>query len=93
VITVSTFDTPAYTGGEVPEDLLLLVSPEWVEERKVRWDVTRSIYSRRPWANSPTSDDSLILQSGSRPHRSERSTTLAARPSLPTSLVSPRTRL
>jgi hypothetical protein len=37
VITVSAFDTPAYTGEKVPEDLLpLLVSPEWVEERKLR---------------------------------------------------------
>jgi hypothetical protein len=38
VETISAFDTPAYTGEKVPEDLLpLLVSPEWVEERKLRW--------------------------------------------------------
>jgi hypothetical protein len=37
VITASAFDTPAYTEEEVPEDLLpLLVSPGWVEERKLR---------------------------------------------------------
>jgi hypothetical protein len=37
VETISAFDTPAYTGEKVPEDLLpLLVSPEWVEERKLR---------------------------------------------------------
>jgi hypothetical protein len=36
VITVPAFDTPAYTGEEIPEELLpLLVSPEWVEERKL----------------------------------------------------------
>jgi hypothetical protein len=36
VITVSAFDTAAYVGEKVPEDLLpLLVSPEWVEERKI----------------------------------------------------------
>jgi hypothetical protein len=35
VETISAFDTPAYTGEKVPEDLPpLLVSPEWVEERK-----------------------------------------------------------
>jgi hypothetical protein len=35
---ISAFDTPAYTGEKVPDDLLpLLVSPEWVEERKIRW--------------------------------------------------------
>jgi hypothetical protein len=45
VITVSAFDTPAYTGEKVPKDLLpLLVSPEWVEERKVRWGVTSPIH-------------------------------------------------
>jgi hypothetical protein len=38
VETISAFDTPAYTGEKVPEELLpLLVSPEWVEERKLRW--------------------------------------------------------
>jgi hypothetical protein len=37
VETISAFDTPAYTGEKVPEDLLpLLVSPEWVEERKIQ---------------------------------------------------------
>jgi hypothetical protein len=35
VIKVSAFDTPAYTGDEVPAELLpLLVDPVWVEERK-----------------------------------------------------------
>jgi hypothetical protein len=35
----------AYTRGEVPEELLpLLVSPEWVEARKGRCDVTSPIY-------------------------------------------------
>ena len=41
---ISAFDTPAYTGEKVPEELLvLLVSPEWVEERKLRWGVTSPI--------------------------------------------------
>ena len=32
---ISAIDTPAYTGEEVPEDLLpLFVSLEWVDERK-----------------------------------------------------------
>ena len=43
-ITVSTLDTPAYTGEKVPEELRpLLVSPEWVEERKIRWGVDSPI--------------------------------------------------
>ena len=56
VINVSAFDTPAYTGEDVPEELLsLLDSPEWVEERKIRWGVTSPIYSERFSANSPIS--------------------------------------
>jgi hypothetical protein len=44
VETISAFDTRAYTGEKVPEDLLpLLVSPEWVEERKVLWGITSPI--------------------------------------------------
>jgi len=63
VITVSAFDTPAYTGEKVPEELLpLLVSPEWVEERKLRWGVTSPIYQSKVLGEFPDiSDDSLIL--------------------------------
>jgi hypothetical protein len=63
VETISAFDTPAYTGEKVPEDLLpLLVSPEWVEERKLRWGVTSPIYQSKVLGEFPDiSDDSLIL--------------------------------
>jgi hypothetical protein len=63
VITVSAFDTPAYTGEKVPEELLpLLVSPEWVEERKLRWGVTSPIYQSKVLGEFPDlSDDTLIL--------------------------------
>jgi hypothetical protein len=63
VITVSAFDTPAYTGEKVPEDLLpLLVSPQWVEERKLRWGVTSPIYQSKVLGEFPDlSDDTLIL--------------------------------
>ncbi len=62
VITVSAFDTPAYTGEQVPEELLpLLVSPEWVEERKIRWGVTSPIYQSKVLGEFPdVSDDTLI---------------------------------
>jgi hypothetical protein len=57
------FDTPAYTGEQVPAELLpLLVSPEWVEERKVRWGVTSPIYQSKVLGEFPdVSDDTLIL--------------------------------
>jgi hypothetical protein len=60
---ISAFDTPAYTGEEVPAELLpLLVSPEWVEERKLRWGVTSPIYQSKVLGEFPDlSDDTLIL--------------------------------
>jgi hypothetical protein len=36
VVTVSAFDTPAYAGEEVPEDLLLLILPKWMEATQKR---------------------------------------------------------
>jgi hypothetical protein len=63
VETISAFDTPAYTGEKVPEDLLpLLVSPEWVEERKLRRGVNSPIYQSKVLGEFPDlSDDTLIL--------------------------------
>jgi hypothetical protein len=48
---------------KVPEELLpLLVSPEWVEERKIRWGVNSPIYQSKVLGEFPDiSDDSLIL--------------------------------
>jgi hypothetical protein len=44
-IFISAFDTPAFTGEKVPQDLLdRLVSPEWVEERKRTWGVDSPLY-------------------------------------------------
>jgi hypothetical protein len=63
VETISAFDTPAYTGEKGPEELLpLLVSPEWVEERKLRWGVNSPIYQSKVLGEFPDlSDDTLIL--------------------------------
>ena len=60
---ISAFDTPAYTGEQVPAELLpLLVSPEWVEERKKRWGINSPIYQSKVLGEFPDiSDDSLIL--------------------------------
>ena len=65
VETISAFDTPAYTGEKVPEELLpLLVSPEWVEERKLRWGINSPIYQSKVLGEFPDlSDDTLILPS------------------------------
>ena len=60
---IGAFDTPAYTGEEVPDELLpLFVSPEGVEERKKRWGVNSPIYQSKVLGAFPDiSDDSLIL--------------------------------
>jgi hypothetical protein len=44
-IFISAFDTPAFTGESVSQNLLdRLVSPEWVEERKRTWGVDSPLY-------------------------------------------------
>lgn len=62
VIKVSAFDTPAFTGEPVPDTLLdLLISPEWVEERKRRWGVGSPIYQSKVLGEFPEiSDDALL---------------------------------
>jgi hypothetical protein len=62
VITISAFDTRAWTGEQVPEALMpLLIDPVWVEERKKRWGVTSPIYQSKVLGEFPDiSDDSLI---------------------------------
>jgi hypothetical protein len=39
------------------ELLPLLVSPEWVEERKARWDATRPIYQSKALGEFPNRSD------------------------------------
>jgi hypothetical protein len=51
------------TGEQVPEELLpLLVSPEWVDERKKRWGVTSPIYTSTVLGEFPDiCDDTLVM--------------------------------
>jgi len=59
---ISAFDTPAFTGEKVPESLLpLLISPEWVEERKKRWGVTSPIYQSKVLGEFPDVSDSTLI--------------------------------
>lgn len=62
VIMISAFDTPAFTGEDVPDTLLdLLVSKEWVEERKKRWGEGSPIYISKVLGKFPEiSDDTLL---------------------------------
>jgi hypothetical protein len=59
---VSAFDTPAFTGEKVPEELLqVLVSKMWVDERKKRWGETSPLYVSKVNGDFPeVTDDTLI---------------------------------
>lgn len=62
VITVSAFDTPAFTGERVSRSLLeVLVSPRWVEERKKRWGEGTPLYVSKVLGEFPdVAEDTLI---------------------------------
>lgn len=61
-IHISAFDTPAFTGEDVPADLLpMLTSPTWVEERKKRWGEGSPIYTSKVLGLFPeVTQDTLI---------------------------------
>ncbi len=59
---ISAFDTPAYTGEDVPLELLdLLVSPEWVDERKARWGETSPLYIAKVLGLFPEVSDDMLM--------------------------------
>lgn len=62
VITISAFDTPAYTGEYVPEWMKkVLVSKTWVEERKRKWGENSPLYISKVTGEFPdVSSDGLI---------------------------------
>src|SRR5690625_7482313 len=64
-MTISAFDSPAFTGEEVPEDLLAgMPDPEWVELRRKEWGEDSNRWKSNILAEFPTtSDDGLFNQS------------------------------
>lgn len=65
VIPISAYDTPAFSGEEVEEELLeLLISETWVEERKSRWGESSPMFTSKVLGEFPDiSDDTLIAPS------------------------------
>lgn len=54
VITISAFDTPNFTGEEIPERLTrLLVTPTWVEERRHEWGEDSPLWNAKVLAEFP----------------------------------------
>jgi len=61
-IQISAFDTPNFTTENVPDDIRpLLLSPEWVEDKKRRWGETSPRYVAKVLGDFPElGDDTLI---------------------------------
>jgi len=62
VITVSAFDTPNFTGEDVPDDIKSrLIGKSWVETRKKKWGEDSALYKSKVLGEFPdVSDDTLI---------------------------------
>lgn len=62
VIQIDAFDTPNFTGEEIPEYLKdMLVSPIWVEERRKRWGESSPLWESRVRGRFPKkATDTLI---------------------------------
>jgi hypothetical protein len=59
---ISAFDTPAFTGEKVPDELLeLLVSRDWVEERKRRWGERSAMYLSKVLGQRPEASESQLI--------------------------------
>lgn len=61
-IRISAFDTPAFTGEEVPTNLLNdLVSPDWIQARKDEWGEQSPLYKSKVLGEFPeVSEETLI---------------------------------
>ncbi|HEY9414749.1 MAG TPA: hypothetical protein VIQ30_08335 [Pseudonocardia sp.] len=62
VIRISGFDTPNFTGERVPAAVAdLMLSPEWVEDKRLRWGETSPRYTAKVLGEFPElGDDTLI---------------------------------
>jgi phage terminase large subunit len=64
-VAISAFDTPAFTGEKVPDEVLRrLVSREWVEEHKAKWGEGSPLYQVRVLGDFPTAADNSVIPLG-----------------------------
>lgn len=60
---ISAFDSPAFTGEEVPDWLLdLLIGKTWVEERRKRWGEKNPLYQSKVLGQFPEVGDHNLIQ-------------------------------
>lgn len=62
VITISAFDTPNFTGEDIPDDIRgMLISPLWVEEKRKAWGENSFLWDAKIMGEFPEQDnDSLV---------------------------------
>jgi hypothetical protein len=61
-IKISAFDTPNFTGEEIPEELKpLLIQPAWVERQKISWGVESARYKSKILAEFPDEADNTFF--------------------------------
>lgn len=62
VITISAFDSPNFTGEEVPDDVAEnLVGPGWVEERRAEWGEGSPLWMSKVMAEFPDVSDEYLI--------------------------------
>ncbi|GAA0719973.1 hypothetical protein Drose_06265 [Dactylosporangium roseum] len=62
VITVSAFDTPNFTGEDIPDSLRpLMLSPDWVEDKRRRWGVTSPRYIAKVLGEFPEISEDVLI--------------------------------
>jgi hypothetical protein len=61
-IKISAYDTPAFTGETVPEEVAdALVSEEWVDERRRIWGEDSPLFISKVLAEFPESSDDILI--------------------------------
>lgn len=64
-IGISAFDSPNLTGEAIPADLSeLLISKEWVEEKKVEWGEDNPIYTAKILGEFPVDNPWSVVRAG-----------------------------
>lgn len=65
VVSVSAFDTPNFTGESVPADLsALLISPEWVEDKRRRWGTDSPLWTSKVLGEFPEVSENTLIRPG-----------------------------
>lgn len=62
-ITISAFDTPNFTGEEIPDYLRhLLVSPDWVKDKRRRWGEESPLWRSKVLGEFPEASENTLIR-------------------------------